>query len=79
MMFLLQNLHFIPKACIQPQSCLMMVNKTKQDSFASMVRGLLLEWSVKGYSLDFKLNYFSFCSHPLLCNFCFFKTTKDSV
>lgn len=50
------------------------------DSFASMIGGLRLQWSIKGYSLGFILNYFSFCSNSLLCsNFGFFKTTKDSI
>lgn len=30
MMFLLLNLHFLPKACIQLPSCPMMVNKNDQ-------------------------------------------------
>jgi hypothetical protein len=77
-MFLLPNLHFLPKACTQPLSCPMMVNKNDQLSLPQWFESYA-ESSTKEYSLGFILNYFNFIFNPFLYDFCFFKTTKGSI
>lgn len=79
MMFLLLNLHFLPKACTQPPSCPMMVNKNHQISLPRWFEGYAKSLPLKNIFLGFILNYFNFIFNPFLYDFCFFKTTKDSI